>query len=676
MMTGLLALSARWKIGTRVFTGFSAVLLILAFSTGLATVGFQRIGHEFEQFSDIAHDAQLVIELERQVTDLRLQVREYLSTATQAEQQQVKDAYRKLDAMVDLARSEIHKPERAALIAEIARLIDDHRKGFDQVANLIDRRNGLVSDQLNPTGQAIRERLTSINESAYKDGDSKTANYAGIVQEDLLTARLYVNRFLLSNAANDVERVREELKEVSEALAVLEASIENPARAKLLAEIKTLLPAYTTAFDAVVIAIAERNTIRDSVLDLVGKAIIEKAEAVKISAEADMKTLDQQVQSELTMIELEQIVLGIVAVALGMVIAWYITAGITRPIGGMVTVMGQLADGQLQTVVPGLERRDEVGTMASAVGIFKDSLIDAERMRAEQLARDQQAAEEKRRVMNQVADEFQAAVGTIVDAVAHSASEMERAAESLTLVAAESSQQAMAAASAVTQASSNVQTVAAAGEELSNSITEISRQVSRSTGVSNRAVEQAERTNVRMTALSENAQRIGEVIKLISDIAAQTNLLALNATIEAARAGEAGKGFAVVASEVKSLATQTSKATSEIGNQIGAIQTATGESAESIAAVSQTIAEMNDITTTIAAAVEEQGSATQEISRNVQEAALGTQEASSHVEGVSTSAGGTGAAASQVLTSAKQLSHQADDLRSQMAAFMVRVRAA
>ena len=352
-----------------------------------------------------------------------------------------------------------------------------------------------------------------------------------------------------------------------------------------------------------------------------------------------------------------------------------IVRGIARPVGAMTDAMTRLADGDTGIEVVGADGKDEIGAMARAVLVFKDNKIKADTLAAEQKA-DQEAKERRAAAMAEAVTKFETAIGAVADGVASAATEMQSSAQTLSTTAEQASRQATAVAAAAEQASSNVQTVATAGEELSSSISEIGRQVSQSTTIAGKAVDEAKRTDAKVQGLSEAAQRIGDVVKLITDIAAQTNLLALNATIEAARAGEAGKGFAVVAAEVKNLANQTAKATEEIGAQIGAIQGATKESVDAIQAIGRTITEVSEIATTIASAVEEQGAATQEIARNVQEAARGTQEVSANVGGVTQSSRETGSAATQVLGAAGELSKQAETLRREVDQFLSSVRAA
>ena len=363
------------------------------------------------------------------------------------------------------------------------------------------------------------------------------------------------------------------------------------------------------------------------------------------------------------------------AAVICVIMGWLIVSGVSTPIRGMTASMNRLAQHDLSTLIEGAERKDEVGQMAKAVQVFKDSMIEADRLKAEQ-EEAQKVAAARSALVDQLTRDFDNSVQGVVQTVSSQASQMQASAQSMSAAAEEATKQAAAVAAASEQGAANVQTVASAAEELSSSIAEIGRQVSHSSQIATTAVKEAAKANEMVQGLLNASGKIGEIVALINDIADQTNLLALNATIEAARAGEAGKGFAVVAAEVKNLATQTSKATEEIGTQITSVQGATQNAVNAIASIGKTIGEIDQISTTIAAAVEQQGAATQEIARNVEEAAKGTQEVSSNIGGVTQAANSTGAVANQVLTSAQALSEQSGELRTLVQGFLTKVKAA
>ncbi|MBI1205895.1 MAG: HAMP domain-containing protein [Azospirillum sp.] len=347
---------------------------------------------------------------------------------------------------------------------------------------------------------------------------------------------------------------------------------------------------------------------------------------------------------------------------------------VTRPLARLTHNMRRLAQGDTAIDVSDAKRGDEVGTLAGAMATFRDNAHEMERLRAEQELAKKRSEDERRAITARLADNLEASVASVVQAMAEQCHTMRDTAEAMTRIAEETSHQASTVAAASEEASTNVQTVATAATELSSSIEEINRQMVRSTEISGKAVTEAAAANQRVAGLTEAADRIGKVVELITAIASQTNLLALNATIEAARAGDAGKGFAVVASEVKNLAGQTAKATEEIATQVGGIQTVTGETATAIQGIGRTIGELNEIATVIAAAVEEQGAATREISRNVEQAALGTQQVSSTISAVDDTARRSGDAARSVLTSASRLAEQARQLRGDIEGFLAEVR--
>ncbi|MBV8538785.1 MAG: HAMP domain-containing protein [Alphaproteobacteria bacterium] len=374
------------------------------------------------------------------------------------------------------------------------------------------------------------------------------------------------------------------------------------------------------------------------------------------------------------------IVLMLVLAALSLVaaaaIGWFYVGGrIAGRLHGLSDAMTALSQGNLQADIDEGRSGDEIGEMAQALRVFRDGMTRADKLAGEQRT-EQQRKETRQRQMDEAARDFDSAISNVASAVGNAATGLKQSAETLSHTARETSEQVTNVAAASEEASTNVQTVAAAAEELAASIAEIGRQVSESAKVAARAVDDAQHTNSQVRGLADAAQKIGDVVKLINDIAGQTNLLALNATIEAARAGDAGKGFAVVASEVKSLATQTAKATEDIAAQVSAIQAATSSAVTAIGNISSTIGHINEISTSIASAVEQQGAATKEISRNVQEAARGTTDVSSNITNVSKSAERTGSAAAEVLGATEDLSKQSQTLRQVVDTFIAKMRAA
>ena len=409
------------------------------------------------------------------------------------------------------------------------------------------------------------------------------------------------------------------------------------------------------------------DSIRGIVATLKSLADLENAAAESSGAQAQA-AYDQARQQMMVFLAVAAIL------AIGAVVM--LVLEISRPLGRMTAAMHQLASGDTETAIPAFGRRDEVGAMAGAVQIFKESMIRARSLEQE-TAQARLAAEEQRKLgMREMADSFEAAIGGIIGQVSASASELQATAQTMTVTATRTASRSTTVAVAAEAAAVNVNTVAAAAEELGSSVQEIGRQVDGSAQLARLAVSETDQTGALVEELSTVVSRIGDVVGLISNIAGQTNLLALNATIEAARAGAAGKGFAVVASEVKALAEQTAKATQDISGQITQVRGTTGQAVTAIGGITARIQEISGVATSIASAVEQQGAATQEIVRNVGQAATGTAEVTTNIAGVAGAADETGAAASQVLSAASALSRQSEHLAVEVRHFLETVRAA
>ncbi len=369
------------------------------------------------------------------------------------------------------------------------------------------------------------------------------------------------------------------------------------------------------------------------------------------------------------------LILGTIAIlVVAALLALLLGRGMSRPLSAITAVMNRLSSGDTEVTIPGFDRKDELGTMAGAVDVFRRNMIEARSLRDAQEAAKQQAELEKKALQRQMADRFEADVKSVVGAVARATEDMQRMAAEITASVNGTSAQAAAAAAASEEASASINTVAAATEQLASSVAEIGRQVTHSSDVADAAVAKAGKTTEMVGSLAAASEKIGDVLRLIGAIASQTNLLALNATIEAARAGEAGRGFAVVASEVKALASQTAKATEEIAGQVTAIQSSTGDCTAAIGGISDTIREISGIATTIAAAVEEQGSATREIARSVQQVAAGTSEVAVNVAGASHAADQSRVLADTVLSASSELGQHATTLFESVDTFLAGLR--
>ncbi|MET3992179.1 methyl-accepting chemotaxis protein [Bradyrhizobium sp. S3.9.2] len=546
----------------------------------------------------------------------------------------------------------------------------------------------------------IGAAIAWIGVSALSDLSEKADVMSTAAKRALLAARANQNVIALNRAefrsaldprddnrlaARDV--INAQLKQYQERFDEVSQTPDEKAKT-LLPGVREAFSAYKSQMDTTLAAVdaeksAKLSDSADKLRDIAMKSrtaaenlqgkIRELADRLNTRVEEKSKEAREQYESTSRFLIILAGLGVVIGGALGFIIGQY---GIARPIRMIVGVLQELAAGRYQVEIAGLDRKDEVGEVAKTAEVFRENGLAKIRMEAEQKEMEQRSAAQRRQDMLRLADQFETAVGEVIETVSSASTELEASATTLTSTAEHAQQLATVVASASEEASANVQSVASATEELSSSITEISRQVQESARVASEAVGQARTTTERVSELSKAATRIGDVVELINTIAGQTNLLALNATIEAARAGEAGRGFAVVASEVKALAEQTAKATGEIGQQISGIQSATQESVGAIKDISYTIERLSEISSAIAAAVEEQGAATQEISRNVQQAAEGTHQVSSNITDVQRGASETGSASSQVLSAAQSLSGDSNRLKLEVGKFLTTVRAA
>jgi methyl-accepting chemotaxis protein len=514
---------------------------------------------------------------------------------------------------------------------------------------------------------------------------SRMEDNKSLVGELLKTSYQARMRAWIGTATHDADqfkRAQNSLSQVVDLGAKLLESLKDPTRRQLIEETDRVIAAYQTHLTKVQDLVLQGAAVGTKDLDMelaelnkAGAKIGDNGIALDESYTKSEKEIRASYENMIQSFRNFSLALCSLALFLGIGIGFSTFRSIAPPIKAMTHAMETLAEGDLATIIPSTERTDEIGEMAKAMQVFKDNALQVEKLRRDQETAAARAAAERKEIMNDMADRFEAKVMGIVKVVSSSSSELQATAQNLSADAQQASDRATTVAAAATETTANVQTVASASEELSSSIREISGQVAEAAKIAVTASEKATKTNAMVQTLSEAASKIGDVVSLINDIAAQTNLLALNATIEAARAGDAGKGFAVVANEVKSLATQTAHATEEIGGQVRSVQEETTHAVEAIDEIGKIIVNLQQISSAISAAVEEQGAATQEIARNVQQASMGTQDVSVNIVKVTEAAATTGAAAHQVLASAGDLAKNAEQLNGEMTNFLAQVRA-
>ena len=656
-------------IKTKLYAGFGLVCAVLAMVGGYGVLALHRAQSEIIAFQRIAEETVLAAEINGDAAKALMDALNYIQTRAAEDAKDLEFHARKVQDGLARAQSDIQAPDRAAMIDKMDTSFDGFEPAFKRVRALYAERDILVDQTIEPLGTEVRKELTAIFDAAVKRGDLATAARAGDVQQHFLLARVYIWKYLTENNPKLLDRVKTELAEAAGHAAEL------PLDRAVVQSITDRISTFGTAANKLGTVIAERNDIRDQTLKFVGRDVSDAAAALKDSAIKDKAVVGASARAAIDRDSLAVSVVAISAVIGALLLAVFIAAGLSGPVTRLTTTMGRLANADFAVDVPFTGRGDEMGAMARAVEVFKTHGV--ERARLEEGAKREAAAREARQRLTEAAIErFQTATDRILGVLGTKTAEMRTTATHLGALATQARSRAGETDGAAAETSVSVQTVAAATEELAGSIQEIARQVTGATHVVRLASEKTSVSVKEIEQLSVAGQKIGNVVSLIQDIAEQTNLLALNATIEAARAGEAGRGFAVVASEVKALASQTAKATEEIGHQVAGIQLSTQRAVDVIKEIAGIGQDLDRVTATIAAAVEEQGAATQEISQTTGAASQATETLARGISEVSSAIGATGEAAETVRGASNALTEQTEAMTTAVNAFFDALRAA
>jgi methyl-accepting chemotaxis protein len=663
-----------YRIKSRIYAGFGALIIL---GTAVALIGVWQmltLDQQVRRMVEVSENASRNLQASRLVETMRRAGIIYKTTGNEDATTDFGDSQLQATDLLNKGKAAAGSDQLRQLYGNAATTLGAASDNFDKLVNLTKTQQASEKQLL-----AAIDTLTAASDhllhESDQDSDQNLGRRAQVIGTSVLSLRAAAWRFLATRDPASVPDAKLAGATASIAIDALKKQSGAEKYGDMLTSLAAALKDFKTSFDSMSAAVIAADKLYDGVMRPQFQQVDDSNDSVRKMLGADLDTTKAVTLRTILTTLTTQGILAIFGLALGLALAFMIGRSIVRPVTGMTEAMAKLADGDTSAPIPAQDFKDEIGAMAKAVGVFKESMIEAERLAAVQ--REEQAKKaERQKAIEEYISSFDRSMRDSLDTLGTAANELRSTAESMSSTAEETTRQAVAVSSASGQASSNVQTVASSTEEMAASIGEISRQVAHSSQVAAKAVDHANRTNTTIMALSDAAQKIGAVVNLIQKIASQTNLLALNATIEAARAGEAGKGFAVVATEVKSLANQTAKATEDISGQIAAIQTSTKDAVEAIKSIGTIIGEINAISGTIASAMEEQGATTREITRHTQEAARGTGDVSQNISGVNRAASATGAAATQVLASANGLGEQAEMLRREVDQFFARIRAA
>jgi methyl-accepting chemotaxis protein len=684
------------SIRHRVFGGFAVVLMLLGVLAVISVTGVTVIGSRSEQVRRSAQTAGEIGSFAVQVEDARARVIQYVLTENDGDLSAAKDSLAQLQAASQALDSLGSSGLDSSRLNRIKQAAERYRLAVEDIVQAVGARR-VQSVDLTRTATELRTILSALAGALVREKAAFEAIEDGVRILDAFQAgNSAATRFLLSRNPADAGTARTEVATIRTVAGQIAKLVPDSRRIQRFVQ---ALAAPLQQFDGALQGLVDSTEHFMQATSAREDSARLLLEAVSTTRTASREEQDETVNAMATIVMAARtygLITSAIAIAAGILLAWMIGRGIARPVADITEALRRLAAGDLGSAIPHADRRDEIGEMAGAAGVFRDAMVRANHLAQEQAAAHKRAnelaAEQARlaaeraaeheakgrraQVLSLLNQDFEGKIGAMVAELNSAAAAMKKTASTMSSAAESANSKALSVASAADRATANTGTVATASEELSASISEIGRQVAHSTEIAHKAVMEAQRTNTTVQALAGDAQRITEVVALIQAIASQTNLLALNATIEAARAGEAGRGFSVVASEVKSLAAQTANATEEIGKQVSRIQATTSAAVSAIEAIVATITSMNEIGGAIAAAVGQQTAATRQIADNVGRAAAETHGVSDHIVAVIAASQQTGSNSMDVVVAADQLSRQADSLRAELDQYLTAMRAA
>lgn len=667
-------MATTFSIRARIYTLAIGLCALAAGLAGLGYFSLQSVLADVTEVGRISANAQRVVEIDRDIAAARRNVLGFANSGDLKMRDQADALLGQLAQQLDEAVRAHKNPQRRVVLEEMRDLLTAYRGQFAQVVAARQRRDEVIKLQQSSAEKAS-QTISRVLADALAGGRISFVAHGAMAQEKLSLARLNVARFVALGEPAFVAKAEGFLSAFDRAAMDLDKDSSEASDRQGMADAVSAVASFRDAMRQTAAAIIATRQMVDITMPATGQKFADRAATVRDMQKDAVAQVSDGSSKRAAMFSMMLTVVSLVAICGGILFATLLARGVTLPLAGMTAVMSRLAGGDHHVAIPCLGRGDEIGSMASAVEVFRDGMVRADQLAAEQ-ERDRATQLGRATRIEALARRFETNVSTVIGDLGLAVGRLDNTSHSMDGIATQTSERAAAVAAASNEASSNVQTVAAAAEELSSSVAEIGRRVVESANIASDAVAVARRTDGLVAGLTRSTDRIGEVVRLISDIASQTSLLALNATVEAARAGETGKGFAVVAAEVKKLAQQTASATGEITGYVSEVQGASGQAVGALREISGIIGRIDEIGGAITAAVEQQGAATAEIARNANQAAGGTEAVNQHIHGVTVGAHETGDASSRVRGEAESLASHAGAIRGEIETFLAGVRAA